>query len=830
MAANRLPASWMNALDPAAGARRSRWTAARAGAPRCPCISRRSRPASGQTLTVPSSFRRGELPRRLRAPFARNVIPGAHAADRARDRSRSQSRSWAALGRGPASGQCVSSRFYRGVIRFYESGCLPARAPRVGIRRGPERCYRAKASGRAGGSLAERHDAHQHGGARTRHPDVAALVEHALLGRKRCAPGTSRSSSALASVPSLDVLSGIDDLLDAPELLFRLAHERLHVDDPLTLLTGDLGPVVGVGGVGEVFVLLELLADGGEQVVGHDALRAAADVALEGELLGAAHDGLDHGAGREVLEVEDLFVAIGVGDFEEPVFFAQRVHGLDGRGDHGGDGAGDVGAPRLGFREGNVRREVLGEDVGGGAAVGALDLDLHVEPAGAQDGRVDEVLAVGGADDDDVLEAFDAVDLGQELGHDGGLDVGGDAGAAGAEQSVHLVEEDDDGHVLGGLFFGLDENLSNLSLGFSHVLVQQLRSFDVEEEALDLLAALLGDLFGEVVGDGLGDHGLAAAGGAVEEHALGRGELVLLVVVAVEVRELDGVLDGLDLIAEAADVLVADIGHFLEREVFDFALGKLLEQVAALRVEQEVIAGLEAHGAQGLGDDADLLFVGAQGDEGALGVELLLEDDDLALDLVAGGLDDVEALVEDELLAGLQVFGLDRGMEVDLHLAALGEDRDGVVLVGGEIHAVGRGRGAELVDLFLERGDLLARLVERVDELLVLIERLNELTVRLTQLVLEDHEVLRCVLELLPEVNGLGFERANVRLKVLHLDLVLREAATSARIRHRGGKELREALATGATLLVELLHSHPFSLDPLCAAHEHAFAVCPKYR
>src|SRR5207253_4237313 len=80
MAANRLPASLMNALDPAAGARRSRLTAARAGAPRCPYISRRSRPASGQTLTVPSSFRRGELPRRLRAPFARNVIPGAHAA------------------------------------------------------------------------------------------------------------------------------------------------------------------------------------------------------------------------------------------------------------------------------------------------------------------------------------------------------------------------------------------------------------------------------------------------------------------------------------------------------------------------------------------------------------------------------------------------------------------------------------------------------------------------------------------------------------------------------------------------------------------------------
>jgi hypothetical protein len=221
-----------------------------------------------------------------------------------------------------------------------------------------------------------------------------------------------------------------------------------------------------------------------------------------------------------------------------------------------------------------------------------------------------------------------------------------------------------------------------------------------------------------------------------------------------------------------------------------------------------VIAGLEPQRAQRLGDDADLLFVGAQGDERALGVELLLEDDDLTLDLVAGGLDDVEAFVQDELLTGLEVLGLDRRMEVDLHLAALREDRDGVVLVRGEIDAVRRGRRAELVDLFLERSDLLARLVERVDELLVLIERLHELTVRLAQLVLEDHEVFRRVLELLAEVDGLGFQRSDICLKVLHLDFVLRETPTCARIRHRGGKELREALSsTRATLLVELLHS-----------------------
>src|SRR5437867_9777411 len=113
---------------------------------------------------------------------------------------------------------------------------------------------------------------------------------------------------------SLDVLSGVDDFLDAAKRFRRLAHEGLDVHDPLPLLAGDLRPVVGVAGAGQVLVLLDLLADGGEQVVDHDALWAAGDVALQSALLGPTHHGLDHGAGREVLEVEDLRVAVGVGD------------------------------------------------------------------------------------------------------------------------------------------------------------------------------------------------------------------------------------------------------------------------------------------------------------------------------------------------------------------------------------------------------------------------------------------------------------------------------------------------------------------------------------
>src|SRR5215470_11346459 len=80
------------------------------------------------------------------------------------------------------------------------------------------------------------------------------------------------------------VLAGIDDALDAPGLVLGLADEGLHVDDPLALLARDLGPVVGVGRIRQVLVLLELLADCGEEVVEGDALLTLADVALEGQL------------------------------------------------------------------------------------------------------------------------------------------------------------------------------------------------------------------------------------------------------------------------------------------------------------------------------------------------------------------------------------------------------------------------------------------------------------------------------------------------------------------------------------------------------------------
>src|SRR5262245_15020437 len=85
---------------------------------------------------------------------------------------------------------------------------------------------------------------------------------------------------------SLEVLTGGNPLdRAAPGGLVALGHDGADVDDPLALLPGDLGPVVGVSGVGQVLVLLVLLLDGIEEVLSADASPFASDHPLDCQLL-----------------------------------------------------------------------------------------------------------------------------------------------------------------------------------------------------------------------------------------------------------------------------------------------------------------------------------------------------------------------------------------------------------------------------------------------------------------------------------------------------------------------------------------------------------------
>src|SRR3984957_15404767 len=91
--------------------------------------------------------------------------------------------------------------------------------------------------------------------------------------------------------PCSEILTGTHPL-DGPAALglVVVADERADVHDPLALLARDLRPVVGVGGIGQVFIFLVLLADRLQQVTGADAPTLLGDGPLDGQLLGPANN------------------------------------------------------------------------------------------------------------------------------------------------------------------------------------------------------------------------------------------------------------------------------------------------------------------------------------------------------------------------------------------------------------------------------------------------------------------------------------------------------------------------------------------------------------
>ena len=297
-------------------------------------------------------------------------------------------------------------------------------------------------------------------------------------------------------------------------------------------------------------------------------------------------------------------------------------------------------------------------------------------------------------------------------------------------------------------------------------------------ERADGLAGLLGDALRERVRDRLGDQRLAAARRPVEQDSLGRLELVLLEQVAVQVRQLDRVLDHLDLLVEAADVVVRHVGNLLEHEILHLGTRELLEQQSGAALHQEVVAGVQLLAEQLFGELADALFVGAPHDERALAVfEELLERDDLARDLVGPREHDVEGFVEHDLLAAPEIVGVELGVQRDAHLAPGGEDVGGAVVVGAEERAVTRGRHRQLLDIFPQRGDVLARLTQRGGEFLVLGDGLGELALGLEEALLEGADALRGVLQPPTKDHDLFLEAFDRLLELGDLPLVVGQPA-----------------------------------------------------
>ena len=186
------------------------------------------------------------------------------------------------------------------------------------------------------------------------------------------------------------------------------------------------------------------------------------------------------------------------------------------------------------------------EDLRAALAVGAVDHDLAVEAAGAQQRRVEDVRPVGGGDEDDVVLHLEAVHLDEQLVERllALVVAAAQAGAAVAADGVDLVHEDD----AGGVLLGLLEQVAHARGAHAHEHLDEVGAGDREERHAGL------------AGDRAREQRLAGARRPVEQHALGDAgaERLELLGVLEELLDLVELLDGL---VHPGDVAEGDLGR-----------------------------------------------------------------------------------------------------------------------------------------------------------------------------------------------------------------------------------------------------------------------------
>ena len=184
------------------------------------------------------------------------------------------------------------------------------------------------------------------------------------------------------------------------------------------------------------------------------------------------------------------------------------------------------------------------EDLLAALAVGSVDDDLAIEAARPEQRRVEDVGAVGGGDQDDVVLHLEAVHLDEQL-VEGLLPLvvtAAHAGAAVAADGVDLVHEDD----AGGVLLGLLEEVADARGAHADEHLDEVGAGDREERHPRLTR------------DGAGEQRLTGPGRSVEQHALrdaGAQRLELLRVLQ-ELLDLVELLHGL---VRSGDVAEGDL-------------------------------------------------------------------------------------------------------------------------------------------------------------------------------------------------------------------------------------------------------------------------------
>ena len=180
--------------------------------------------------------------------------------------------------------------------------------------------------------------------------------------------------------------------------------------------------------------------------------------------------------------------------------------------------------------------------------VGAVHNDPPVKTAGTKQGLVQDLRAVGRADNQDTLGGLEAVHLGQELvqGLLTLLISSAVAGITAAADGVDLIDKNN----AGSIFIGFFKKVAHSGRAHADIELDEIRAREGEKRHVRL------------AGNSLGQQGLAGSGRAYQQGALGKlgSDLDIAARVVQEIDDLDQGFLGLVL---ARDILKGDTGLLL---------------------------------------------------------------------------------------------------------------------------------------------------------------------------------------------------------------------------------------------------------------------------
>mmetsp|Transcript_30993 Transcript_30993/g.70889 ORF Transcript_30993/g.70889 Transcript_30993/m.70889 type:complete len:551 (+) Transcript_30993:1082-2734(+) len=290
-------------------------------------------------------------------------------------------------------------------------------------------------------------------------------------------------------------------------------------------------------------------------------------------------------------------------------------------------------------------------------------VELPIEPSRASEGGVQCLRPIGGPDDDHPTGGPQSVHEGEQLAHHPFFGLSPRFLPLGRD-GIDLVDEDDGSPVIRGVALGVFEGASEVGLGLAGAFGDDLRSVDDEE-----VGAGLG-------GDGTGQGGLSAAGGAGEEDSPGRADAELVPELRVAEGELDQFADGGEVLGGAADGVVTGVFEVVDVRAVD---GLALEFDGGVVDDDAggVAVGLNA---------VDLHHLKLQGSLGSRNVKRVAAVEAPKLSLEVG----TQILVEEQgVLLLVPLFRREPG---GFQRVRVGQDEDGLA----ELH-VGSGGEGDLV-------------------------------------------------------------------------------------------------------------------------------------